>query len=837
MSEELENETKTLGFSLSSRPDIGDALKNGVRVIPVEIEDQMKEAYLGYAMSVIVGRALPDVRDGLKPVHRRILHAMNERAWRSDRPYVKCAKIVGEVLGNYHPHGDSSVYDALVRMVQEFSLRVPLIDGQGNYGSIDGDNPAAYRYTEARLAKVAEELLRDIEKETVNFSPNFDDTKQQPDVLPANFPNLLVNGSSGIAVGMATNIPPHNLKETIEAVITVIKNPDVSISELLKIMPGPDFPTGGTIIGGEGLLSAYHSGKGSIRIRSKVEIEENKKGREVIVVTEIPYQVNKKTLLERIGELVNEKQVEGISEILDLSDRKGIRVEIHIKKDANAQVILNQLLKLTQLQVSYGITMLAILDNKPKIFNIKEILVAYSIHRKEVIVRRTQFDLDKAEKRAHILEGLKIALENIEEVIKVIRASKNAAEAKEQLMARFVLSDVQADAILEMRLQRLTSLEVQKVIDELEEVRALIMDLKDILAKPERVSDIVCTELAEVSEKFGNKRKTDISLESVESSTFNAEDLIADEEVVLQITYDQFIKRLPLDTFKRQRRGGKGIQGLSQKREDVVKIMKTAMTHDNVMFFSNIGKVYMMKAYELPQASKEARGKSLKAIIGLGENETVSAIFTFKEEDKGKDLLLVTKNGFIKRVELSEFGNVKKSGIIAIGLRDGDQLIEVISVIKGDNVMIFSANGLALRIEMDTIRAQGRTAQGVTGMRLSKEDAIVGLSKVVEGDDLFVISENGYGKRLGFEEFGTKGRGGKGMAFLKVGEKNGAAVAVSSVGEEDEIILVTQQGMVIRTEANQISKMGRTAVGVRVVDIKDNDRVQDCTVIRESKEK
>lgn len=837
MSEELENETKTLGFSLSSRPDIGDALKNGVRVIPVEIEDQMKEAYLGYAMSVIVGRALPDVRDGLKPVHRRILHAMNERAWRSDRPYVKCAKIVGEVLGNYHPHGDSSVYDALVRMVQDFSLRVPLIDGQGNYGSIDGDNPAAYRYTEARLAKVAEELLRDIEKETVNFSANFDDTKQQPDVLPANFPNLLVNGSSGIAVGMATNIPPHNLRETIEAVITVIKNPDVSISEILKIMPGPDFPTGGTIIGGEGLLSAYHSGKGSIRIRSKVEIEENKKGREVIVVTEIPYQVNKKTLLERIGELVNEKQVEGISEILDLSDRKGIRVEIHIKKDANAQVILNQLLKLTQLQVSYGITMLAILDNKPKIFNIKEILVAYSIHRKEVIVRRTQFDLDKAEKRAHILEGLKIALENIEEVIKVIRASKNAAEAKEQLMARFVLSDVQADAILEMRLQRLTSLEVQKVIDELAEVRALILDLKDILAKPERVSDIVCTELSEVSEKFGNKRKTDISLESVESSTFNAEDLIADEEVVLQITYDQFVKRLPLDTFKRQRRGGKGIQGLSQKREDVVKIMKTAMTHDNVMFFSNTGKVYMMKAYELPQASKEARGKSLKAIIGLGENETISAIFTFKEEDKGKDLLLVTKNGFIKRVELSEFGNVKKSGIIAIGLRDGDQLIEVISVVKGDNVMIFSANGLALRIEMDTIRAQGRTAQGVTGMRLSKEDAIVGLSKVVEGDNLFVISENGYGKRLGFEEFGTKGRGGKGMTFLKTGEKNGAAVAVSSVGEEDEIILVTQQGMVIRTEANQISKMGRTAVGVRVVDIKDNDRVQDCTVIRESKEK
>ncbi|TGK21123.1 DNA gyrase subunit A [Leptospira fluminis] len=837
MSQEMENEVKTLGFSPASKPDIGDALKNGVRVIPVEIEDQMKEAYLGYAMSVIVGRALPDVRDGLKPVHRRILHAMNERAWRSDRPYVKCAKIVGEVIGNYHPHGDSAVYDALVRMVQDFSLRVPLIDGQGNFGSVDGDNPAAYRYTEAKLEKIAEELLRDIEKETVNYSPNFDDTKEQPDVLPANFPNLLVNGSSGIAVGMATNIPPHNLQESIQAVIAVIKNPEITIPELLKIMPGPDFPTGGTIIGGEGLLSAYHSGRGSIRIRSKVEIEENKKGREVIVVTEIPYQVNKRTLLERIGELVNEKQIEGISEILDLSNRKGIRVEIHCKKDSNAQVILNQLLKLTQLQVSYGITMLAILDNKPKIFNLKEILVAYSLHRKEVIVRRTKFDLDKAEKRAHILEGLKIALENIEEVIKVIRASKNAPEAKEQLMSRFVLSEVQAEAILEMRLQRLTSLEVQKIIDELEEVRILILDLKDILSSPNRVSDIVCTELLEVSDKFGTVRKTEISLESVESSGFNAEDLIADEEIVLQITFDQFVKRLPIDTFKRQRRGGKGIQGLSQKRDDIIKIMKSAMTHDNVMFFSNVGKAYMMKAYELPQASKEARGKSLKAIIGLGENEYISSVFTFREEDKHKDLLLVTKKGFIKRVELSEFANVKKSGIIAIGLREEDELIAVQSVIKGDDVMIFSRKGLALRIEMDNVRAQGRAAQGVTGMRLAGDDAIVGLSKVVDGDDIFVISENGYGKRLGFEEFSTKGRGGKGMAFLKVGEKNGSAVGVSSVGSEDEIILVTQQGMIIRTEANQISKMGRTAVGVRVVDIKGTDRVQDCTVIGESKEK
>ncbi|MDL5246130.1 DNA gyrase subunit A [Leptospira weilii] len=829
-----ENETKVLNYNIAGKPDIADALKNGIRVIPVEIEDQMKEAYLGYAMSVIVGRALPDVRDGLKPVHRRILHAMNERAWRSDRPYVKCAKIVGEVIGNYHPHGDVSVYEALVRMVQDFSLRVPLIDGQGNFGSIDGDNPAAYRYTEARLEKVAEELLRDIEKETVSFSPNYDDTKQQPDVLPANFPNLLVNGSSGIAVGMATNIPPHNLKETIDAVIAVIRNPEITIPEILKIIPGPDFPTSGIIIGGEGLISAYTTGKGSIRIRSKVEIEEKKNGREVIVVTEIPYQVNKKVLLEKIGDIVNEKQIEGISEILDLSDRKGIRIEIHIKKDANAQVILNQLYKMTQLQVSYGITMLAILDNKPKIFNIKEILTAYSAHRRDVIIRRTQFDLDKAEKRAHILEGLKIALENIEDVIKVIRASKNPAEAKQQLMVRFSLSEVQSDAILEMRLQRLTSLEVQKIIDELEEVRKLIVDLKDILAKPSRINDIVCTELQEVGDKYGTKRKTEISIESIESSSFNAEDLIADEEMVIQITYDQFIKRLPIDTFKRQKRGGKGIQGLSQKRDDVIKIMKAAMTHDSIMFFSNIGKVYVMKAYELPIASKEARGKSLKAIINLREDEYISSIFTFRGQDMDKDLLLVTRRGFIKRIQLKEFGNVKKSGIIAIGLREGDELIKVEAIEDKDEVIIFSRKGLALRIEGNIIRAQGRTASGVTGMRLAEDDAIVGLSKYKEGEDIFVVSEEGYGKRLGFEEFAAKGRGGKGMAYLKVTEKNGFSVGTGSVGNEDEVILITQQGMTIRINAFDISKLGRTAVGVRIVDLKDNDKVQDFTVLGES---
>jgi DNA gyrase subunit A len=827
--------TKSLNLNLAGRPDIAGALRNGIRVIPVEIEDQMKEAYLGYAMSVIVGRALPDVRDGLKPVHRRILHAMNERAWRSDRPYVKCAKIVGEVIGNYHPHGDTAVYDTLVRMVQEFSLRVPLIDGQGNFGSVDGDEAAAYRYTEARLNKIAEELLRDIDKETVNFSPNFDDTKFQPDVLPANFPNLLVNGSSGIAVGMATNIPPHNLTECIDAVITVIRNPDVTIPELIKIIPGPDFPTGGIIIGGEGLISAYTNGKGSIRIRSKVEILENNKGRETIVVTEIPYQVNKRVLLEKIGELVNDKIVEGISEILDLSDRKGIRVEIHTKKDANAQVILNQLFKLTQLQVSYGITMLAILDNKPKIFNIKEILQAYSIHRNEVIVRRTIFDLDKAEKRAHILEGLKIALDNIDEVIRIIRASKNPNEAKTGLMTAFILSEVQTDAILEMRLQRLTSLEVQKIIDELEEVRTLILDLKDILAKPERVKDIVCNELMEVRNKNNAKRITEISLESVESSTFNAEDLIADEEVIIQLSEDMFIKRLPLDTFRRQKRGGKGIQGSNTKRDDFIKKVVSAMTHDNIMLFSNKGRAFSLKVYEIPIASKDARGKSLKAVINLTEDEVITSLYTYRELDESA-LLMVTKLGFIKKILLNEFSNTKKSGIIALGLRDGDSLIDVVSAKPEEDVFIGSSQGLAIRMNLSELRSQGRTASGVTGMRLSDQDYIAGVTIVKKDSELMVISEKGYGKRTSYDEFSTKGRGGKGMTFLKVTEKNGKAVGIASVSNKDEILVITQSGMAIRTPISDVSTFGRTAVGVKIVDTKEDDGVIDFAILSESGE-
>ncbi len=824
---------KTLALNLSGRPDVAGALKAGVRVIPVEIEDQMKEAYLDYAMSVIVGRALPDVRDGLKPVHRRILHAMNERAWRSDRPYVKSAKIVGEVIGNYHPHGDSAVYETMVRMVQTFSMREPLVDGQGNFGSIDGDNAAAYRYTEARLTKLAEELLKDIEKNTVSFSPNFDDTRQQPDVLPANFPNILVNGSSGIAVGMATNIPPHNLKESVDAVIALIQNPDITLPELMKILPGPDFPTGGTIIGGEGLYQAYATGKGSIRIRSKVEIIENAKGREIIVISEIPYQVNKKNLLEKSVNLVNEKIIEGITEILDLSDRKGIRVEIHVKKDFNAQVILNQLFKLTQLQVSYGITMLAILDNRPKVFTLKEILNSYANHRNEVVIKRTEFDLDKAKKRAHILEGLKIALDNIDEVIKIIRSSKDPREAQSKLMSSFGLSDIQADAILEMRLQRLTSLEVQKIIEELEQVRLLILDLEDILAKPERVKKIICDELGKVSESFGQKRVTEISLESLESSSFNAEDLIADEEVVVQISEDMFIKRLPMDTFRKQKRGGKGVQGISTKREDFVKKLTIAMTHDNLMLFSNKGRAFLLKVYELPIGSKEARGKSLKAIIGLNDEETITSVFAFREFDESY-LLMVTRAGFVKKIQLDEFSNTKKSGIIAIGLREGDDLIDVIANPDNYDVFIASKDGLAIRMNLNELRSQGRTASGVTAMRLEDNDEIAGITKVEPETVLFCISENGFGKRTNFDEFGTKGRGGKGMTYLKIGEKNGRAVGIASVKEEDELLVITQSGMAIRVEVKDISIIGRSAMGVRVVNTKDDDFVKDFAIVKDT---
>lgn len=813
------------------KTDIQGAIQKGMRLVPVDIDNQMKEAYLDYAMSVIVGRALPDARDGLKPVHRRILFAMHERAWRNDRPFVKSAKIVGEVIGNYHPHGDSAVYDTMVRMAQEFTMRVPLINGQGNFGSIDGDNAAAYRYTEARLTKAAEELLKDIDKETVDFIPNFDDTKKEPIVLPASFPNLLVNGASGIAVGMATNIPPHNLGEVVQATLALIKNPSIKIEELMKIVPAPDFPTGGIIIGVDGLQKAYLTGRGSFRIRARVDIETKGK-KDIIVVTEIPYQVNKKNLLEKIGDLVNNKVIEGISDIRDLSDRHGLRVEIELKKDANAQVILNQLYKQTQLQVSFGIIMLALVENQPRVMNLKEILEVYVKHRREVVIRRTQYELAQAEKRAHILEGLKIALDFIDEVIKIIRSSKTVDEARQRLIKRFKLTEIQANAILDMRLQKLTSLESQKIIEELEQLQVKIKDFKDILKSEKRQYDIVSTELGSVMESYAGKRTTEVDQSSVDTTNFNVMDLIAEEEVMVSISEENFIKRTPLDTFRRQKRGGKGVKG-GGKREDVIRILQLASTHDTLLLFSNKGKIFSFKVHELPEATKDARGKSLKAILNLSGEEIITAVCSTRDFSPDRALVMISRTGILKKSNLDVFANVKKNGIIAVNLRKDDDLIAVNLVGQDDDIIMASKKGLALRTNLSKMRSQGRSASGIIGMRLDKDDEIIGMDIVTPKSYLLVVSEKGYGKRIAFSNFPAKGRGGKGMTYVKITEKNGDAIRIHSLQENDDVFIVTKSGMAIRLAANEIGVIGRSTVGVKVVDLAASDAVKDVAVFHE----
>jgi len=802
-------------------------------ILEVEIEDQMRNSYLDYAMSVIVGRALPDVRDGLKPVHRRILHAMNERAWRSDRPYVKSAKIVGEVIGNFHPHGDTAVYETMVRMAQDFSMRLPIIDGQGNFGSVDGDPPAAYRYTEARLNKIAEELLRDIDKETVDFTPNFDDTRSEPLVLPSSFPNLLVNGSDGIAVGMATKIPPHNLGEVIDATIAMIDEPGLSVKQLMKYIQGPDFPTGATIMGTDGIIKAYTTGRGSIMVRGKIEIEEDKKGRDTIIITEIPYQVNKAVLVSRIAELVNSKVIEGISELRDESDRTGMRVFIGLKKDANTSIIVNQLYKHTSLQTSFGVNMLALVDNVPRILDLKAIITNYIAHRKEVIIRRTRFELKKAEERAHILEGLKIALDNIDEVIKIIRGSKDPDEAAKKLIKRFSLSEIQVKAILDMRLQRLTSLEVHKIIEELNALLKLIKELKAILKSEARIFELVKKELAEVKHKYGNKRKTEIVKGGETSTDFDVEDLIADEDMVITITNDGFIRRLPVDTFKKQRRGGKGVSAITTKREDFIKMMTIASTHDVVFLFSNKGKIFALKAYEIPLASKTSRGKSLKGIINLSTEENITAICSIDNFESEKYLCMVTKFGILKKTDLNVFQNAKKGGIIALNLKKNDELVDVKVVDKGDDIVIASRGGLLLRTNLMKMRSMGRTAAGIIGMRLHKEDSIIAIDMVKKNSSLFVITEKGYGKRVNFQNFANKGRGGKGMTYVKVTDKNGYANGVKSVFDSDEIIITSKNGMAIRVMAEEISSQGRATVGVKLLDLKDDDYVTDFAAINE----
>ena len=791
----------------------------------------MKEAYLDYAMSVIVGRALPDVRDGLKPVHRRILYAMHERAWRHDRPFVKSAKVVGEVIGNYHPHGDSAAYDTMVRMAQNFVMRVPLVEGQGNFGSIDGDNPAAYRYTEARLTRAAEELLRDIDKNTVDFLPNFDDTKQEPKVLPAALPNLLINGSSGIAVGMATNIPPHNPTEVINACHALIQNPDLSPADLMKHVPAPDFPTGGIIIGGEGLKSAYTTGRGSFRIRAKVDVEEGKKGRDTIVITEIPYQVNKKNLLEKIGELVSNKVIEGIADIKDLSDRHGIRVEIELKKDAMTQIVLNQLFKQTQLQVSYGIIFLALVEGQPRILNLKEILAHYIQHRKEVVVRRTQYELDQAEKRAHILEGLKIALDFIDEVIKIIRGSKTVDEARQKLIKRFKLTEIQANAILDMRLQKLTSLESEKIIEELNQLKEKIKDYKDILKSEKRQYTIVSDELGDMKSAYGANRSTEVDTSSVDSLSFDVTDLIPDEDVVITLTEDGFIKRMGVDSFRRQKRGGRGVRGGSSKREDIIRLMRLGSTHDTLLLFSNKGKVFGIKVLELPEASREARGKSVKALLNLAQEEKITAMTAVKEFTESQAIVMISREGILKKCNLDIFENARKGGIIAINLRKEDELINVCLVNPDDDVIIGSQEGLALRTNLARMRSQGRSAAGIIGMRLDKEDAIVGMDVVKKNSSLFVISEKGFGKRMAFSNFPAKGRGGKGITFMKVADKNGKAVSLCTLGDKDDVLVIAESGYAIRLAAKDISTIGRNTVGVRIVNLSEGDTVRDVAIL------
>jgi DNA gyrase subunit A len=813
------------------KKDSKDGNEPREKILNIEIEEQMRDSYLDYAMSVIVGRALPDVRDGLKPVHRRILHAMNERAWRNDRPYVKSAKIVGEVIGNYHPHGDAAVYDTMVRMVQDFSMRIPLIDGQGNFGSVDGDPAAAYRYTEARLAKQAEDLLRDIDKETVDFVSNFDETRKEPLVLPAAFPNLLVNGSSGIAVGMATNIPPHNLAEIIDGTIMLIDNPDITVKQLMKAVKGPDFPTAGIIMGTDGIYKAYSSGRGSIIVRGKVDLEETKKGRDAIIISEIPYQVNKAALITRIAELVNNKEVEGISELRDESDRSGLRIVIGLKKEANSAVIINQLYKHTPLQTSYGIIFLALVNGEPKVLDLKMMLSNYVMHRKVVVTRRTQYDLKKAEERAHILQGLKIALDHIDEVISIIRSSKTVEEAGERLRKRFKLSEIQAKAILEMRLQRLTSLEVKKVVDELKELLKLIEELRAILKSDKRILSIIQDELRAIRDKYGDKRRTEILFGGETSTSFDAEDLIAEEDMVITITNDGFIRRLSVDTFKKQRRGGKGVTGISIKREDFIKMMMIASTHDMIYLFSNKGKIFGLKTYEIPAASKTSRGKSLKGIINLSAGEDISAMCAVPDIEQEAYMCMVTRGGIMKKTAIDDFRNAKKGGIIAINLKKDDELVDVKLIGRDDDVIIASRRGLLLRTNLKSMRAMGRNSAGIIGMRLSAADAVVGMDVVRKDSALFVATSKGYGKKMEFRNFHTKGRGGKGMTYLKVTEKNGHAISIRSVVPDDEIIIASKAGMTIRLLAKDVSMQGRATVGVRLLDVGDNDEVSDFAVI------
>ena len=809
------------------------------KIVERDINEEMQTAYIDYAMSVIVARALPDARDGLKPVHRRILYTMHEDGLTADKPYRKSAATVGDVLGRYHPHGDASVYDAMVRLAQDFSMRYRLIDGHGNFGSVDGDPPAAMRYTEARMSKLAAYMMTDIEKNTIDFMPNYDDRLQEPTVLPAQIPALLVNGSSGIAVGMATNIPPHNLDEIIDGIIKIIDEDEVTDEDLMEVAKGPDFPTEGIIVGREGIREAYKTGRGKITLRAETEIEEMSGNRQRIIVNSLPYQVNKAKLIENMAQLAKEKRLEGISEIRDESDREHkVRVVIELKRDANAQVVLNQLLKHTQMQISFGIIMLALVGGEPKILNLRQALDVYIEHRKEVVLRRTQFELDKALARAHILEGLKIAIDNIDEVIKIIRESYD--DAKERLMERFKLSEIQAQSILDMRLRTLQGLQREKIEEEYEELMKLIEHLKEILNSETLVFQVIKEELLKIKEKFGDERKTKIIAAEGE---IEVEDLIKEEQTVITLTHFGYIKRMPIDTYKSQRRGGKGITGLSTREEDFVTQIFTASTHDTILFFSNKGKLYRLKGYEVPEAGRTAKGTAIVNLLSLDAGEKISAVIPIQNFAEGKYLLMGTKNGLIKKTALTEYDSSRKNGLQGITLKEDDELISVKLTDGEDNVVLVTRNGICITFDEKDVRPIGRTAQGVIGIRIDEDDEVIGMESVIRGGKatLLAITENGFGKRTETDEYRVQQRGGRGVITYKITPKTGKLVGVKIVNGDEDVMLITDKGTIIRMKVEEISVLGRSTQGVTLMRTSDGGKVVSIEVlvpeeIEESKE-
>lgn len=817
-----------------NKKDIEEMLA-GTKVVDINVEGEIKKSFIAYAMAVNVSRAIPDVRDGLKPVHRRILFDMyNELSLTADKPYRKCALIVGDVLGKFHPHGDVSVYDALVRLGQDFSIRCTLVDGHGNFGSVDGDPPAAYRYTEARLSRIAGEMLRDIEKKTVDFYPNFDDTRDQPVVLPSRYPNLLVNGSDGIAVGMATSIPPHNLAEVINGTIALLDNPDMDIDELIEYIPAPDYPTGALIMGRAGIKKAYKTGKGNAIIRSRTEIEDMPGGKSRIIVTEIPYQVNKAKLIESIADLVKQKRIEGISDVHEQSDREGMRIVIEVKKDVSPQVVLNLLFKHTQMQISNPMIMLALVDGVPKVLNLKEILEAYIKHQKDVVTRRTKYDLDKAQEREHILLGLVKALANIDEVVELLKRSRDRADAVVNLCDRFELSEKQANAILDMRLQRLTSLEVEKLQAELAELEKLITDLKDILANPQRVVDIIKTEMGEIRDKYADKRRSEIS---IDYSDLDIEDLIEQEDIVVTVTHDGYIKRMAVDEYRTQRRGGVGVTAMKAKEEDFVENVISTNTHVPLLFFSNKGKVYRIKGWQIPEAAKTSKGRAMINVLSLEEGEKINAYVPMPAGSTGY-LTMATKQGLIKRTSLEEFERIQTNGKIAISLTEGDELIGAQLTTGEDELLMASTGGKCIRFAESDVRPTGRTSQGVRSIKLAEGETVVDMTKVKDGVEVFTLTENGYGKRSDISEYSLQGRAGKGVKAGNLTEKTGNIVNLKLIDPENEdIIIIADNGITIRIHADEVSKMSRATQGVKVMRLKDETaKVAACAVVPRSED-